>query len=181
MYKNKVSGKVTSIFPRDINTDDIIPAPLLQETMRREDFALYAFKKYDPNFIERSEGGSNIIVAGTNFGCGSSREQAVYALKYNNVVFVVAQKDPTTGTAYPDIFYRNSVNNGFAVIAIDDISGINLNDMLELDLQGKTIYNQTKNKTYHFEMPEKNIQTLIEGGLLPKARADLEERLKKSI
>lgn len=129
----KFSGKITSIFPDDINTDDIIPAWVLQESVDRKFFKKYAFSNYDKDFVSRCEKERrNIIVAGQNFGCGSSREQAVYALQENNVVAVIAK-------SFPDIFYRNSLNNGLVLLPVKDISHFKLGQIVEIDLVGKKI------------------------------------------
>jgi 3-isopropylmalate dehydratase small subunit len=96
-----LKGTVTTIFGDDINTDDIIPAFRLQQSNDPEYFANYAFEKFDPEFRGRcGQREANIVLAGKNFGCGSSREQAVYALQYNRVACVIAG-------SFPDIFYRN--------------------------------------------------------------------------
>ena len=77
-----ITGKVTSIYGKDINTDDIIPASFLQQSTDRKFFKDYAFDRYDPAFRERcKQTTANIVVGGENFACGSSREQAVYAIQ----------------------------------------------------------------------------------------------------
>lgn len=132
--------KITSIFPNDINTDDIIRADILQESTTKHFFAQYAFEKYDKDFIKRcSKAEDNVIIAWENFGCGSSREQAVYALKYNNVKAVIAK-------SYPDIFYRNSINNWLVLIRFDKIEEFNLWDEIEIDLENKKIIKTSKDK-----------------------------------
>jgi 3-isopropylmalate dehydratase small subunit len=90
-----LSGTVTSVFGDDVNTDDIIPAMYLIKSDDPEYFATYAFAKFDPDFRTRSlKHQANIIVAGKNFACGSSREQAVYTLQFNRVVCVIARSFP---------------------------------------------------------------------------------------
>ena len=72
-----ITGKVTSIYGKDINTDDIIPASFLQQSTDRKFFKDYAFDRYDPAFRERcKQTTANIVIGGENFACGSSREQA---------------------------------------------------------------------------------------------------------
>jgi len=137
---NKISGIITSIFSIDINTDDIIPAWTLQESTDRSFFKKYAFDNYDKGFVSRSEKeDNNIIVAGKNFGCGSSREQAVYALQENNIKAVIAP-------SYPDIFYRNCLNNGLPAIIVDDIKIYKIKKSIVIDLIKKTI--QINGKKY---------------------------------
>ena len=71
-----ITGKVTSVYGKDINTDDIIPASFLQQSTDRRFFKDYAFDRYDPAFRERcKQTTANIVIGGENFACGSSREQ----------------------------------------------------------------------------------------------------------
>ncbi len=126
-----VEGKVTVKFGDDINTDYIIPAYILQEAWDKKFFADYAFERYSPDFIKTCRSNTdkdNVVVAGKNFGCGSSREQAVYAIQYNNVNAVIAE-------SFPDIFFRNSINNSFCVVRIESVADISIGDRVEIDLQ----------------------------------------------
>ncbi len=129
----KISGVITSVFPDDINTDDIIPAWTLQESTKRVFFKKYAFSKYDKDFVKRCAGTeTNIIIAGENFGCGSSREQAVYALQENKIAAIIAK-------SFPDIFYRNSLNNGLVLAPVDDVSHFKIGQKVIIDLEKKEI------------------------------------------
>ena len=168
---------VTTKFPENINTDDIIRADILQESWEKKFFAKYAFDKYDPEFRNRCNNQKNVIVAGKNFACGSSREHAVYAIQYNNVEFVVAEIDAKTGAAFPDIFYRNSLNNGLKLIPLKDISGISLGDELELDLENQLLKNNTKNENYGFKLPEEDLKLMQKGGMVGIVKSDLESML----
>ncbi len=86
MIDLEIRGKVAKKYGDDINTDYIIPAYLLQESWDKQFFADHAFEYYDPSFKSACRANKeSIVVAANNFGCGSSREQAVYAVKYNNV------------------------------------------------------------------------------------------------
>lgn len=171
---------ISTVYGPDINTDDIIRADILQEEWEKPGFATYAFDKFDPDFRTRCAGHSaNVIIAGSNFGSGSSREQAVYAIRYNNVAFVVAQKDPQTGVAYPDIFYRNAVNNDLPLITLDSLDGLRAGDELDLDLAAKTLTNVTTGKIFTFDMSQTDIETLQSGGLIGKAKQDIRARLGK--
>ncbi|MDO8609779.1 MAG: 3-isopropylmalate dehydratase, partial [bacterium] len=88
---SQIIGTISTIFSDDVNTDDIIPAYTLQESTDRSYFAKFAFINYDVDFVKRcAKHEDNIVVAGKNFACGSSREQAVYALSENNVKVVIA-------------------------------------------------------------------------------------------
>jgi 3-isopropylmalate/(R)-2-methylmalate dehydratase small subunit len=167
-----ITGKVTSVYGKDINTDDIIPASFLQQSTEKKFFAQYAFDRYDPAFRERCEQTTtNIVIAGDNFGCGSSREQAVYALKENNVVCVLAQ-------SYPDIFYRNSLSNGLVLITLPDTSSIQLGDELQVDLDTYTIENVTQGTTLRFEMNPDDLETFKQGGMIGRVRTHLAELLQ---
>jgi 3-isopropylmalate/(R)-2-methylmalate dehydratase small subunit len=168
---------VTTKFAENINTDDIIRADILQESWEKKFFAKYAFDKYDPDFRDRCKNQKNAVVAGKNFACGSSREHAVYAIQYNDVEFVVAEIDPKTGVAFPDIFYRNSLNNGLKLIPLKDVSKISLGDELELDLENQILKNNTKNETYEFKIPEEDMKLMKKGGMVGVVKSDLESRL----
>ena len=154
----EVQWKVSSVFWADINTDDIIRADILQESTDKDFFAKYAFEKFDPEFIKRCEKyDSNIIIAGENFGCGSSREQAVYALTYNNVKAVIAP-------SFPDIFYRNSINNGLVLIKLENADEIKMDDEVVIDLENqKVIVNGGKNE-FSFQAPEEDLFIMKNGG-----------------
>lgn len=167
-----ITGKVTSVYGNDVNTDDIIPASYLQQSTDRKFFAQYAFDKCDPEFRERcKQSDANIVVGGDNFACGSSREQAVYAIKENNVVCVIAQ-------SYPDIFYRNSLSNGLVLIMVPDASVFQMGDDLRVDLDTYTIENVTQGTTIRFEMTPDDQNTFKQGGMIGRVRNHLEEILQ---
>jgi 3-isopropylmalate/(R)-2-methylmalate dehydratase small subunit len=164
-------GTVTSVFGNDINTDDIIPAVYLLKSDDPEYFGTYAFSKFDPEFRTRClQGQANIVVAGRNFACGSSREQAVYALQVNRVVCVIAQ-------SFPDIFYRNCLANGLPLVAVPDTAGLDLGDHLEVDLDAGVIHNRTRQTRLGFQMKTTDRQTFQAGGMTARVRAHLEEIL----
>ncbi len=167
-----IAGKVTSVYGNDINTDDIIPASYLQLSTDRKYFAQYAFAKCDPEFPGRcQQSEANVVIAGENFACGSSREQAVYAIKENNVVCVIAQ-------SYPDIFYRNSLSNGLVLIMVPDSSAFAMGDDLRVDLDTYTIENVTQGTTIRFEMSPDDQNTFKQGGMIGRVRNHLEEILQ---
>lgn len=167
-----ITGRVTSVYGNDINTDDIIPASYLQLSTDRKFFAQYAFDKCDPEFRSRcQQSETNIVIAGNNFACGSSREQAVYAIKENNVVCVIAQ-------SYPDIFYRNSLSNGLVLIMVPDASAFRMGDNLRVDLDTYTIENVTRGTTIRFEMTPDDQNTFKQGGMIGRVRNHLEAILQ---
>lgn len=148
------------VYKRDhINTDEIIPARYL--TMDQEaDLAKYAMEDIDTEFVKKVKKG-DVIIAGENFGCGSSREHAVWALRGAGVKAVIAD-------SFARIFYRNSINNGFLVIECQGISqslpdGANL----DIDIKAGQIKNLDSGKVYTFSpLPEFALEMLECGGLM---------------
>jgi len=94
----------------NINTDVIYPGKYVYTIMDPEEMAKHALEDLDPDFVKNVEKG-DIIVAGKNFGCGSSREQAVTSLKYAGVSAIIAK-------SFARIYYRNCINNGFPGYAL---------------------------------------------------------------
>ena len=167
-----ITGTVTSVYGNDINTDDIIPASFLQLSTDRKFFKGHAFDKYDPEFRDRcKQTTTNVVIGGENFGCGSSREQAVYAIKENDVVCVIAP-------SYPDIFYRNSLSNGLVLITLPDVSGFHMGDEVRVDLDTYTIENVTQGTTFRFEMNPDDQSTFKQGGMIGRVRNHLAEILQ---
>lgn len=168
---SKIRGTVTVKFGDDINTDYIIPAYLLQEAWDKRFFADYAFERYSPGFIKTCRDNSNkdnIVVAGKNFGCGSSREQAVYAIQYNNVSAVIAE-------SLPDIFFRNSINNAFCVIRVESTKDFQLGDKIEIDLQRLVLSRNGVEKKILITTEERD--QLVSGGSLGFAKERFRQRL----
>jgi 3-isopropylmalate dehydratase small subunit len=149
----------------DIDTDMIIPTFALQLSRDPVDFGEYAFHNLIPNFKKK---GAKILVAGTHFGCGSSREEAVFALVHAGVKAVLAR-------SFAPIFKRNAFNNALPCIQMDT-SSISIGDWLEIDLENQIVYNTSQQNQYSFSMslPEKNL--IEKGGLLQI----LMERIKNS-
>ena len=97
----------------DINTDLIFPGKYTYEPLRPEEQAIHAMEDYDPEFVKKVRR-NDIIITGKNFGCGSSREQAVTCLKYAGIDAVVAK-------SFARLFYRNSINSALASIECPDV------------------------------------------------------------
>ena len=122
----KIHGKAIK-YGDSINTDLIIPSKFLVYT-NPEDLAKYAMVGIDPDFSLKVKKW-NIIIAGNNFGCGSSREQAPVALKYSGVKCVISD-------SFARIFYRNAINIGLPILEYDGISQIiKEGDELDIDLK----------------------------------------------
>ena len=155
------------IYKDNIDTDVIIPARFLN-TKDPKELASHCMEDIDKNFSTSVQKG-DFIVAGYNFGCGSSREHAPIAIKASGISAVIAK-------SFARIFYRNAINIGLVIIENDKIQDeIEENDILELDLNNGLIKNITKNKEYNFPPYPIEIQKLIEaGGLVEYTKRKLE-------
>ena len=169
-----IRGTVTVKFGDDINTDYIIPAYLLQEAWDKQFFADYAFERYSPGFVNATKkSNDNIVVGGKNFGCGSSREQAVYAIQYNHVYAVIAE-------SFPDIFFRNSINNTFCVVRVESTKEFGLGDKIEINLRDLVVRRKGvdgKEEEKKIVMNSEERDLLISGGRLGRVKDRLRERL----
>lgn len=139
----------------DIDTDIIIPTFALQRSRDPRTFADYAFYYTVPGFKDIPD---KILVAGSNFGCGSSREEAVFALIYADVEAVLA-------ASFAPIFKRNAFNNALLLVQMDT-SQISKGDVLEIDVKEKIVYNKTKNTLHEFTLSPAEETLILEGGLL---------------
>ena len=153
----RFKGKVWK-FKDDVNTDEIIPARYLNTTDPKE-LGAHCMEDIDAEFSKKiSEG--DIIVAGKNFGCGSSREHAQISIKGAGISCVIAE-------SFARIFLRNAINMGLPILEIKDISRIKEGDYLEVDLNSGSVLNLTEHKEYKAKPLPKFIQEIIRsGGLL---------------
>ena len=132
-------GKVLK-YGDNVDTDVIIPARYLNSFDAKE-LASHAMVDIDPTFVERLQPG-DIMVAGRNFGCGSSREHAPLALKTAGVSCVIAK-------SFARIFYRNSINIGFPILECEEAAeDIDEGDQVEVNYQTGVIFNRTKGTQY---------------------------------
>ena len=144
------------IYKDNIDTDVIIPARYLN-TQSKEELASHCMEDIDKNFAKNVQKG-DFIIAGYNFGCGSSREHAPLAIKTSGIKAVIAK-------SFARIFYRNAINIGLVIIENDKIQDeVDIDDILELNIDEGVIKNTTKNKNYTFAPYPKEIQKLIEAG-----------------
>ena len=153
-----VKGKVFK-FGNDVDTDVIIPARYLNTTSESE-LASHCMEDIDAQFTKKVQKG-DIIVAGDNFGCGSSREHAPIAIKASGVSIVIAN-------SFARIFYRNSINIGLPILECPEaVSGIKDGDEVGVDLAEGVIYNLTTGKSYKAQPFPPFIREIIaDGGLL---------------
>ena len=151
----------------DVDTDVIIPARYLN-TADEQELASHCMEDIDKDFAKNVQEG-DFIVAGENFGCGSSREHAPLAIKTCKVSAVIAK-------SFARIFYRNAINIGLVIIENDKLPDETKNgDKLELDVDAGLVKNLTTGKEYNFVPYPKEIQKLVEvGGLVNYTRMKLE-------
>ncbi|HIE18695.1 TPA: 3-isopropylmalate dehydratase small subunit [Candidatus Bathyarchaeota archaeon] len=146
-------------FGDDINTDYIIAGKYKLSITDIDELSKHAMEAVMPDFSEKVKKG-DFIVAGRNFGCGSSREQAPLVLKHLGIAAVIAR-------SFARIFYRNAVNIGLPVVECEDADEIQQGDMLEVDMQKGYIKNVTQGKTYKIKpLPSELWKILSEGGLV---------------
>ena len=155
-------------FGRDVDTDVIIPARYLNSSDPAE-LGSHCMEDIDPAFVSRVAPG-DVIVAGENFGCGSSREHAPVAIRAAGVSCVVA-------ASFARIFYRNAINTGLPIVvcpaaAREARSG----DRLRVDVENGVVANLTRDTTYQADAFPPFLQELIgRGGLLPYVKARVDE------
>ena len=146
------------VFGDDINTDYIISGQVKFKVQDPKELAKHVMGDIRPGFYNEIQKG-DILVAGRNFGCGSSREQAPMAIKYANISAVVAK-------SFARIFYRNCFNLGLLAIEADT-TGFDEADQLEIDLDKGILKNLTKNKEIKISPLPPTMQKLLEdGGLI---------------
>jgi 3-isopropylmalate/(R)-2-methylmalate dehydratase small subunit len=148
------------VYRRDhINTDEIIPARYLN-TDDQAELAKHCLEDLDPDFVNKAKPG-DVIVAGEDFGCGSSREHAVWAIRGAGIQSVIAK-------SFARIFYRNAINCGFYIIeSVDALEKINDGDELEIDYKADLIKNKTTDIDIKFNpLPDFAMQIIADGGLL---------------
>ena len=149
----KIKGK-TWKYGDNIDTDVILPGRYLN-TSNPEELAKHCLEDLDKEFVNKVNEG-DILVAGKNFGCGSSREHAPLAIKSTGVSCVIAK-------SFARIFYRNAINIGLPIIESEKVvNNISEGDNIKVDLGNGKVKNLTQDKTYQVEGFPKFIQDLIE-------------------
>lgn len=150
----------------NVDTDVIIPARYLN-TIDKKELASHCMEDLDKTFITRVKAG-DIMVAGNNFGCGSSREHAPIAIKESGIALVIAK-------SFARIFYRNSINIGLAIMECPEaVDGISEGDKVEVDVDNGIIYNRTTGAEFKTKPFPEFVQKIITNG-------GLVESIKKGI
>jgi 3-isopropylmalate/(R)-2-methylmalate dehydratase small subunit len=157
MDDSKLLRGKAHVFGDDVNTDYIISGRYKFKTLDMDELAGHCMEDIDPDFVSKVEPG-DFIVAGANFGCGSSREQAPLVIKHAGVSAVLAG-------SFARIFFRNAINKGLPV-AECDTSGIATGDELEVDLGKGKVKNLTRGAEMVISpLPSVMMDILSEGGL----------------
>ena len=158
----KFNGKVLK-YGDNVDTDVIIPARYLN-TIDKKELASHCMEDIDKEFVNKVRAG-DIMVAGYNFGCGSSREHAPIAIKESGISLVIAK-------SFARIFYRNSINIGLAILECPEAAeAIEEGHEVEADLDAGIIYDRTAGKRYKTQPFPAFIQQIItNGGLVESIR-----------
>ena len=151
----KYTGTVLK-YGDNVDTDVIIPARYLN-TINKKELASHGMEDIDKDFVNKVAPG-DIMVAGSNFGCGSSREHAPIAIKESGISLVIAK-------SFARIFYRNSINIGLAILECPEASENKKDgDKIEADLDNGIIYNRTTGESFKTNPFPEFIQNIISGG-----------------
>jgi len=164
MAQAGISGRAF-VYGDDINTDVLFAGKYTYTVTERSEMAKYALEDLDPSFRERVRPG-DVIVAGKNFGCGSSREQAVICLKESGVAAIIAD-------SFARIYFRNAINEGLPVIALAGAAQkIKDGDSVQVDLAAGTV--TAPSGTYSFPALSPEVQAILDaGGLVPYTKRKL--------
>ncbi len=159
-----IEGRVWK-YGDDVNTDVIFPGKYTYQPLEPAEMAEHAMEDLDVSFAGEVKKG-DVIVAGYNFGCGSSREQAATCLKAAGIAAVIAK-------SFSRIFFRNAINNGLPVIELEDgVDDMEKGDTVSIDFEAGTVTH--KGNAYHFPaLPKEVLAILNDGGLIPHVRKQL--------
>ncbi len=155
------------VFSSNVSTDEILPGRYLERS--NEEVGRFVMAGLDPSFASQVSCG-DFIVAGANFGCGSSRETAAVAIKNCGVAAVVA-------VSFARIFFRNAINIGLPAVVVGDSSFVRANDMLEIDFENRTVANLSSGDVRSItNLRGISWQILSAGGIVAFTKERLAER-----
>ncbi|MCJ7737919.1 MAG: 3-isopropylmalate dehydratase [Anaerolineae bacterium] len=161
--RTKLTGRVW-VYGDDVNTDVIFPGKYTYSISDPQEMALHALEDLDPTFAPGVRRG-DIIVAGRNWGCGSSREQAVVCLKEAGIAAIVAR-------SFARIYYRNAINQALPIVTCDAVESIETGETITIDFVDGTVV--VPSRIYRFPaMPPEILQILDAGGLISYVRNQL--------
>ena len=165
----KFRGKAF-VFGDHVNTDEIIPARHLSSS-DPDELALHCMEDLRQGFGSRDDLRGSVMVAGENFGCGSSREHAPIAIKSAGISCVVAK-------SFARIFLRNSINIGLPIVELAETDEISEEDVLSVDLGSGTVRNESSGKEYRAPVYPDFLQKIVEyGGWLSYAAEEIADEL----
>jgi 3-isopropylmalate/(R)-2-methylmalate dehydratase small subunit len=158
--KTRITGRVWK-YGDDVNTDVIFPGKYTYSISDPKEMAKHALEDLDPTFVDHVQPG-DIIVAGKNWGCGSSREQAVTCLKEAGVGAIVAR-------SFARIYFRNAINQALPIVTCDAVDGVESGEEVTIDFSAGTV--TTPRGVYSFPPLADEVMEIIEaGGLIPYVR-----------
>jgi 3-isopropylmalate/(R)-2-methylmalate dehydratase small subunit len=162
-----INGKAWK-YGDDVNTDVIFPGKYTYTISDPQEMAKHALEDLDPEFVAKVAPG-DVIVAGKNFGCGSSREQAATSLKYAGVGAIIAK-------SFSRIFYRNAINQGLPALAVPEAAEmIQAGQTVTVDLAEGQI--TAGERSFSFPPPSTFVMGIMEdGGLIDHVKRELAER-----
>ncbi len=161
--KTKITGRVW-VYGDDVNTDVIFPGKYTYSITDPAEMAEHALEDLDPTFANAVQPG-DIIVAGSNWGCGSSREQAVICLKETGVAAIVAR-------SFARIYFRNCINHALPIVTCDAVDSVETGEEVTIDFEAGTV--TTPKATYTFPpLSPEVMEILDDGGLIPHVRKQL--------
>ena len=160
-------GKVWK-YGDNVNTDYIYPGRYTYAMLCESEMGLHALEDFDPSFNKNGAVG-DIIVAGSNWGCGSSREQAVKCLKARGIAAVVAK-------SFARIYYRNSINEGLPIVVCPEaVDRISAGDIITVDFNSNFVI--TDGSSFPISPYPDYVKSIVEsGGLIPYVTKKLRER-----
>jgi 3-isopropylmalate/(R)-2-methylmalate dehydratase small subunit len=161
--ETRITGRVWK-YGDDVNTDVIFPGKYTYSISDRQEMALHALEDLDPDFVKNVRPG-DIIVAGKNWGCGSSREQAVICLKEAGVGAIVAR-------SFARIYFRNCINEGLPIVTCDAVDTTETGDEVTIDFETGTV--TTPGTEYTFPPLAPSVMEILDaGGLVSHVRKKL--------
>ncbi|MGD9374207.1 MAG: 3-isopropylmalate dehydratase small subunit [Anaerolineae bacterium] len=161
--ETKITGRVWK-YGDDVNTDVIFPGKYTYSITDRAEMAQHALEDLDPSFVQNVQPG-DVVVAGKNWGCGSSREQAVICLKEAGVSAIVA-------CSFARIYFRNCINEGLPIVTCDAVDTVDTGDEITINFETGQV--TTPEAEYRFPPLAPSVMEILSaGGLVPYVRQKL--------